>query len=123
MLPYSYNSIKYGGEILDTDQLRILTKMKRLIKNGNRRFQMRKDRDYIQDLLELGIDEVEAWDIILTLNNHFYFKDPKPTYYKNKDTLIFKRKVNGVLTYIKLKIETKNKEETVCLSFHKDKKF
>ena len=38
MLPHSYNSIKYGGEILDTDQLRILTKMKRLIKNSNRRF-------------------------------------------------------------------------------------
>ena len=89
---------------MDIDQLRILTKMKRLIKNGNRRFQIRKDRDYIQDLLELGIDEVEAWNIILTLNNHFYFNDPKPTYYKNKDTLIFKRKVNGVLTYIKLKI-------------------
>lgn len=89
---------------MDIDQLRILTKMKRLIKNGNRRFQIRKDRDYIQDLLELGIDEVEAWDIILTFNNHFYFKDPKPTYYKNKDTLIFKSKENGVLTYIKLKI-------------------
>ena len=33
-------------------------------------------------------------------------------------------KINGIVAYIKLKIEEYNNEEqTVCLSFHKDIKF
>lgn len=98
--------------------------MKKLIKEGKRRFQIRLDRDYLQDLLEFGITETEAWNYILELNNHFYFEDPKPSYYKNVDTLIFKKQINGVTAYIKLIIEKNNNEdETVCLSFHKDNKF
>lgn len=96
--------------------------MKKLIKLGKRRFQIRKDRDYLQDLLELGISESEAWNIILELNKHFYFNDPKPLYYKNTDTLIFKKQINGIIAYIKLKIEDNNNREeiVVCISFHED---
>ena len=108
---------------MNGEQLRLLSKMKKLINSGNRRFQVRKDRDYVQDLLEIGISESQAWMIMLELNKNFYFNDPKPSYYKSTDTLLFKKQINGIITYIKLKLE-KNKEkqeETVCLSFHKDK--
>lgn len=107
---------------MNNDQLKILSKMKKLIKLGKRRFQTRRDRDYLQDLLELGISESEAWNVILELNKHFYFNDPKPSYYKNTDTLIFKKQINGVVAYIKLKIENNNNQEeiVVCISFHED---
>lgn len=110
---------------MNNEQLKILSKMKKLIKLGKRRFQIRKDRDYLQDLLELGISESEASNIILELNKHFYFNDPKPLYYKNTDTLIFKKQINGVVAYIKLKIEKNNNQEeiVVCISFHEDNKF
>lgn len=62
---------------MNIEQLRLLTKMKRLIKIGKRRFKTRKDRDYLFDLLCFGISESEAWNIILELNNNFYFFDPK----------------------------------------------
>ena len=110
---------------MNNDQLKILSKMKKLIKLGKRRFQIRRDRDYLQDLLELGISESEAWNVILELNKHFYFNDPKPSYYKNTDTLIFKKQINGIVAYIKLKIENNNNQEeiVVCISFHEDNRF
>lgn len=110
---------------MNNDQLKILSKMKKLIKLGKRRFQIRRDRDYLLDLLELGISESEAWNVILELNKHFYFNDPKPSYYKNTDTLIFKKQINGVVAYIKLKIENNNNQEeiVVCISFHEDNRF
>ena len=109
---------------MNSSELKILSKMKKLIKQGKRRFVIRKDRDYLEDLLEIGISESEAWNYILELNSHFYFNDPKPSYYKTNSSLVFKRKINGITTYIKLIIETETKEEeTVCLSFHKDDKF
>lgn len=110
---------------MNNDQLKILSKMKKLIKLGKRRFQIRRDRDYLQDLLEPGISESEAWNVILELNKHFYFNDHKPSYYKNTDTLIFKKQINGVVAYIKLKIENNNNQEeiVVCISFHEDNRF
>lgn len=107
---------------MNGEQLKILTKMKKLIKLGKRRFLQRRDRDYLQDLLELGISEEAAWNIILELNTNFYFKDPKPSYYKNTETLIFKKQINGVVAYIKLNIENSNNKDeiVVCISFHED---
>ena len=95
--------------------------MKKLINQGKRRFALRKDKDYVGALLELGITEEEAWNYILRLNAHFYFPDAKPFYAKHGEALIFKMKINDNIAYIKLKIEEYNDEEqTVCLSFHKD---
>ena len=108
---------------MDGAQLKEFSKMKELITMGKRRFEVRPDRDYLKDLVELGISEEEAWNYILLLNKNFYFYDPKPDYYKNLNTLIFKRKINDVLAYIKLKIEKNNNDdEVVCLSFHRDDK-
>ena len=106
---------------MNTNQIKLLTKMKELIKSGKCRFEDRDDRNYLNELSELGISVKEAWNIILSLNCHSYYPDPKLNYLKNGESLIFKRKVNGYLTYIKLKIEVyDNNETTVCLSFHKD---
>ena len=108
---------------MNSNQVKLLSKMKKLINLGHRRFEIRSDRDYLEELLEIGITEKEAWKYILGLNFHFYFVDPKPSFVSNSNTLIFKREINGIMTYIKLKIEDNNGEdETVCLSFHKDER-
>ena len=102
-------------------QLRLLSKMKKLILQGKRRFSYREDRDYVKALSELGITEEEAWNYILQLNKGFYVPDFKPTYAKTGESLTFKMKVNDNIAYIKIKIEKyNNEEETVCLYFNID---
>ena len=105
---------------MNKEQLKLLSKMKKLIMAGNRRFQVRKDRDYLKALAEIGISEEEAWNnYILSLNINFYIPDKKPNYSRGNEALTFLRKINGKDAYIKLKIEQNNNtEETVCLSFH-----
>ena len=88
---------------MSSNQIKILSKKKKLITNGRRRFQVRKDRDYVQSLLDLGITEKEDWNYILRLNAKYYVPDYKPSYSKTKDSLIFKMEVNKILAYIKLK--------------------
>lgn len=104
------------------EQSRLLSKMKKLIYNGKRKFSERKDRDYIQELLNIGVSESDAWKEILSLSGNDYYHDYKPFYYKrDDDALTFKKLINGYLVYIKLKIEQYNNNEvTVCLSFHID---
>ena len=109
---------------MTNEQLRLLSKMKKLINQGKRRFALRKDRDYVEALFELGITEQEAWNYILRLNSYYYCHDYKPFYAKDGESLVFKMKINDNIAYIKLKIEKYNNEEqTVCLSFHRDIKF
>ena len=97
--------------------------MRKLISAGKCRFQRRPDSDYVEDLLELGITEEEAWNYILMLNFHSYFPDPKPAYLVDHSGLTFKRDINGIRAYIKIKIDNNNdNEEVVCISFHKDNK-
>lgn len=108
---------------MNKEQAKLLTKMRKLIKNGNRRFEDRPDRNYLDDLLEIGISLDETWNYLYSLNYHFYFPDPKPNYSKSGESLTFKREINGIMVYIKLKIEiNNNNEETVCIAFHKDTK-
>lgn len=105
------------------NQLKLLSKMKKLITKGNKKFACRKDRDYLEELLEIGISEKIAWQEVLTLSSYNYVFDYKPTYFKSENTLVFKKDINGNRVYIKLKIEEYNSREmTVCLSFHKDYK-
>lgn len=108
--------------MMNYEQIKLLTKMKKLIKLGRRRFALRHDRNYLQDLFDIGIfNEDDAWNIILTLNNYCYYHDKKSNYYKDNNCLVFKRKINNNFVYIKIKIEILNNyEETVCLSFRKD---
>lgn len=107
---------------MTSSQLKVLSEIKKLVVQKRRKFKQRKDCDYVQDLLEIGITEEEAWNQVLYLNKNFWFVDPKPSYSKKTgDALLFKKQINGVLVYIKLKIEIENDSEmAVCLSFHKD---
>ena len=101
------------------EQIRLLSTMKKLIHEGKRKFQDRNDRNYIDDLNELGIDEEEAWNIIMGLKPQLYYIDPMPTYNQSQKSLTFKRKVNNIEAYIKL--ELRNNELVVCWSFHNSK--
>lgn len=109
---------------MNQQQIELLNKMKKLVYSGKRRFVIRKDRDYLEDLNELGITEESAWnEHILYLNKNFYYPDSKPNYSKDEDvSLTFKKKINGKNAYIKIKLEKILNEETVCLSFHIDNK-
>ena len=108
---------------MNQQEQQLLNKMKRLIKEGKRYFEIRKDRDYLQDLEEIDISEEEAWNIIESLNFHFYFIDTKPYYNRTNNVLVFKRPINKIIVYIKLKIENLNNNEyTICISFHRDYK-
>lgn len=106
---------------MSSEQIKLLSRMKKLIITGNRKFANRKDRDYVQELLEIGITEESAWKEILFLNSYNYVHDYKPFYEKSENSLVFKKNINGYMVYIKLKIEEyNNKDITVCLSFHID---
>lgn len=105
-------------------QIKMLSKMKKLVYEGKRRFEPRTDRDYVADLLDFGLTEEAAWEEhILYLNSNLYFKDPKPNYSKKDDySLTFKKNIDGKIAYIKIRLESTSEEETVCLSFHEDGK-
>lgn len=108
---------------MNIEQHKLLNKMKMLIKKGNYRFENRRDRDYKKELSIICITEYEAWfKHILYLQEYDYVPDFKPSYKKSNDLLIFKRIINNYIVYIKLKIELNqdNKDECVCLSFHRD---
>ncbi len=108
--------------MMTSEQLKQLSRMKKLINQGYKRFASRKDRDYIQELLDIGITEEIAWSEILTLSAQNYVHDYKPFYAKRSDdALTFKKMINGCKVYIKIKIEEyNNNDATVCLSFHID---
>lgn len=106
------------------EQIKKLAKIKKLIIQGHKKFACRNDRNYIQELLDIGITVDCAWQEILTLSSYCYFPDYMPFFSKNgDDALTFKKTINGNLVYIKVKIEEYNNNEiTVCLSFHLDYK-
>lgn len=103
---------------MDQHQIQLLTRMKGLIKEGKRKFKVRKDRNYLDDLLDLSLTVDEAWEEILTLNKNFYYLDPKSFYNQSQYSLTFKKIIKGKLVYIKLILE--NNEVVVCWSFHED---
>lgn len=116
-------SIKEEQQVIMTEkQRRELAHIKKLINKGYKKFAERADRDYLPELLEIGITEELAWEEVLTLTAINYVHDYKPYYSKSgRDALTFKKEINGYIVYIKLKIEEyDNNEIVVCMSFHKD---
>lgn len=109
---------------MTNSQIKELSEIKKLVREGKRKFEQREDSDYLSDLLEIGITEEEAWNHVLTLNKNFWFIDPKPNYRKKSaSALLFKKIINGTIAYIKIKKEIEeNNEMAVCLSFHKDRR-
>lgn len=106
---------------MNQEEIKLLNDMKKLIKKGKRKFKYRKDRDYLKDLTEIGLEEKDAWNHILWLNENFFVTDNKPKFHKEGKSLIFKKIINNYLVYIKLKLEINEQgDETVCWSFHRD---
>ena len=94
--------------------------MKKLINQGYKRFASRKDRDYIQELLDIGITEEMAWSEIITLSAQNYVHDYKPFYAKRSDdALTFKKMINGCKVYIKIKIEEYNNNGKTIVTYSK----
>lgn len=103
---------------MNQQQILLLNKMKKLVKEGKRKFQPRKDRDFLKELYNLSLTIDDAWKEILTLNKNLYIIDNKPYYNQTSNSLTFKKMIKGKLAYIKLIL---NKEEVVvCMSFHED---
>ena len=101
-----------------------LKKMRRLVNQNKKRFVMKRDGRYYYDILleDFGITDKKAWEHIKNLNEHFLWNDGKPSY-SNSYAFVFKKPINGVMAYIKVKIEEgRNGEEVVCISFHQDYK-
>lgn len=106
-----------------------LREAKKLISNGKNDFIPRtydhpsgKKVRWKEALLDIGLTEVkQMWDETLKLTPNDYFDGPcvdinRP--HEGKVVWIFKKRVNGFITYIKLKID--HRRGCVCLSFHAD---
>lgn len=108
------------------DVVQFLTTMRELIHKGRCYFSSRliDGKSYIEILAEdFGITVKKAWEIIVCLRRNEVCSDYKQYYEKDGETYIFKRLVNNVIAYIKIKIEVENSDErVVCISFHRDHK-
>lgn len=91
---------------MNGEQIRLLSEIKKLIKLNKKHFKSRDDRNYLEDLLNLGLTEEEAWQHIYYLKPQFYFVDHKPIFSKSlKKCLTFKKIINNKIAYIKLCID------------------
>jgi hypothetical protein len=105
-----------------------LIEAKALISRGRRDFVTRwyelpdgKRVRYIEAILDIGLTNIQqAWNEILTLKPSHYFRGPNPDWDRPNDrsqVWEFKKEVNGMMAYIKLKIDHRG---CVCIPFHKD---
>jgi hypothetical protein len=105
-----------------------LREAKQLISMGEKDFIKRtydhpngKKINWKEALLEIGLTSPnQVWEEALKLTPTDYVDGPCIDIDRPKDgkvIWIFKKKVNGVLTYIKMKIDHRG---CVCLSFHED---
>lgn len=112
------------------DEREFLKEAKRLVSSGKRDFIKRTYDNHpsgtpvrwLEALGEIGLTEPsQVWNEILRLSPRDFIEGPVLDKDRPKDgkvIWIFKKEVNDILTYIKLKIDVKR--GCVCLSFHKD---
>lgn len=60
---------------ISNSEIQKLKRIKQLVSEGKCRFKIRKDRNYFDDLLNLGITEEQAWKIVLYLKPNAFFRD------------------------------------------------
>lgn len=105
-----------------------LSEAKQFISEGKRDFIKRTYNHpsgekirWMQALLDIGLTNVEqVWNETLGLTPRDYMDGPVTDNDRPGDgkvIWIFKKNINGVRTYIKIKIDHRG---CVCLSFHKD---
>ena len=103
----------------DNDAVCFLARIKELVASGKRHFVIRKDRNYRQDLFDLGIGNMnKVWDVILRLEFENMTKKPELDNNGSGDFVYFYQMdmPNGKTAYIKLKID--EHRGCVCISFH-----
>ena len=98
-----------------------LTVVKRLLSVGKYDFVPR--RKNMQALAQHGLTIADAKNEILGLVVGDYYKGPKQDFDSNRpgDIWEFKKSIDGMQFYVKLKIAQENGENILkCLSFHED---
>lgn len=104
-----------------TEIVAYLTSVKKLLSAGEYEFVPR--RKNMQALAQHGLTIADAKDKILGLVAGDYYKGPKPDLDQNRpgDIWEFKKAIDGMIFYVKLKIvQEEGKEILRCLSFHED---
>lgn len=104
-----------------SDIVKYLEKVKNLILAGKYDFVPR--RKNMQSLAQYGLTIMDAKDEIIGLVAGDYYKGPKPDFDPNRpgDIWEFKKNINGICFYIKVKITNENGEDILkCIGFHKD---
>jgi hypothetical protein len=104
-----------------TDIILFLETMKRLVSAGKYDFVPR--RKNMQALAQYGITIADAKTEILGLVVDDYYKGPKQDFDSNRpgDVWEFKKDIDGIQFYIKVKIVHENGEDILkCLGFHED---
>ena len=98
-----------------------LTTVKRLA--SSKKYDFVPRRKNMQALAQHGLTILDAKDEILGLVVGDYYKGPKQDFDSNRpgDIWEFKKIINGIRFYIKIKIVQENGEEILkCLAFHED---
>ena len=104
-----------------SDIASFLEKVKKLLSEGKYDFVPRSKN--LQALAQYGFTIKDAKKELMGLVVNDYYKGPKNDFDKNRPGEIweFKKSLNGVQFYIKLKIVKENGEEVLkCLGFHED---
>lgn len=110
-----------GNQANVSDITAFLERMKRLISAGKYDFVPR--RKNMQALAQHGLTISDAKNEILGLMVGDYYKGPKQDFDSNRpgDIWEFKKDVDGICFYVKVKITKENGEDILkCLGFHED---
>ena len=110
-----------GNQAGTTEIIAFLEKMKRLVSEGKYDFVPR--RKNMQALARYGLTVKDAKAEILEIVVGDYYKGPKQDLDPNRpgDIWEFKKDINGIQFYVKVKIVKENGEDILkCLGFHED---
>ena len=108
-----------GNKAYKTDITIFLEKAKKLISAGKYDFVPR--RKNMQALAQHGLTITDAKDEILGLVVSDYYKGPKQDFDRQGVIWEFKKNVEGIQFYVKIKIVQENGENILkCLGFHED---
>lgn len=103
------------------DIIRFLEKVKTLVSTGKYDFVPR--RKNMQSLAQYGLTITDAKNEIIGLVVEDYYKGPKQDLDSNRpgDIWEFKKNIDGITFYVKVKIVTENENEILkCIGFHED---
>ena len=106
--------------IANTEDIRsFLENAKRLI--PAHKFDFLPRRKNIQSLARHGLTIRDAKDELLELTISNYYKGPKRDFDRPGDIWEFKKDINGILFYIRIKIVVEDDTEVLkCIGFHDD---